>query len=83
MLFIFVDMANTQDVLQSSAQYSPLPREVEDPQEESRLAFERMKALSNGLTVREATKTARVECPSGKTLAIHSGVALTRESQKR
>ena len=55
---LFVDMANTRDVPQSSAQNNPLPGEVEDPQEEDILAFKRMKALSHGLTTCEATWTA-------------------------
>ena len=48
MLFDFVVMANTQDVPQSSAKNNPLPREVRDPQEEARLAFERMKLYRMG-----------------------------------
>ena len=53
MLFNFVGMANTQDIPQAQAQNPlQLAGEVSDPREEARLAFERMKALSHGMTAR-------------------------------
>ena len=58
MLYIFVDMLDAQDIPQPSTQDNPLPGEVVDPEEEARLAFKQLKALSHGLTARKATRIA-------------------------
>lgn len=55
-------MADAQENPQSGVQGNPQPSEQENPQlntrEDARKAYERAKALSHGLTARDATRTA-------------------------